>query len=106
VAIFRSDGTVKFATVINYKIAPDGVSYLYDVQVDQKGSYYEDRYPDSLFKIMYDIETEVRHLASRLLGLLLRCFQLTVPIRAGRCAQGGGDTWVVVSHPASHASFS
>ena len=31
----------------------------YDLSVDAKGSTYEDRYPDGIFKIMYDVETEV-----------------------------------------------
>ena len=31
----------------------------HDLSVDAKGSTYEDRYPDGIFKIMYDVETEV-----------------------------------------------
>jgi len=58
VAIYRSEGSVKFATILTYKINNDQASYRYDLQVDAAGSRYEDRYPDSIFKIMYDIETE------------------------------------------------
>mmetsp|Transcript_48531 Transcript_48531/g.75793 ORF Transcript_48531/g.75793 Transcript_48531/m.75793 type:complete len:91 (+) Transcript_48531:378-650(+) len=61
-ALVRSDGTTKFAYILEVNTPVDALGTQtgptsYNVQVDPKGSYYQGRQADSLYKFTFDVKT-------------------------------------------------
>jgi len=55
VGIRRSDGDIKFGTIM--KVLPGREGNVYDVAVDNAGSYQAGKQADGLYKINYDVKT-------------------------------------------------